>query len=254
MTSATHQSLQSLWLRRFAQGPAEAPRLICFPHAGGSASYYLPVARALAGDADVVAVQYPGRQDRRLEPCIDTIEGLADSLTPLLRDGEPRSTAFFGHSMGATLAFEVARRLEADGVVLSALFVSGRRAPSTVRDERDHLLDDERLLSEVRSLSGTDPQVFADDELVRMVLPAMRNDYKAAETYRYRPGPPLRCPVFALIGTEDPKVNLAEADAWATHTLGSFQRHAYSGGHFFLNSHAAAVTALVGRHIAAHGS
>lgn len=238
-----------VWLRRFHPAPSAAARLVCFPHAGGSASWFHPVSRALSPSAEVLAVQYPGRQDRRGEPLVDDLFVLADQLADVLA-GEPGPLAFFGHSMGASLAFEVARRLEPRGTRLLGLFVSGRRAPSAPRDERVHEQDDEGLLAEVRRLSGTDSQVLADDEIVRMVLPALRNDYRAAEIYRYRPGPDVSCPIVALIGEDDPKVTEAEALQWATHTSGAFELKTFPGGHFYLTEHHAAVNRLLGARLA----
>jgi pyochelin biosynthetic protein PchC len=233
-----------LWIRRFHPAPAAKARLVCFPHAGGSASYFHPVSAALSPSVEVLAVQYPGRQDRRTDPLVDDLFVLADQLAEIL-SAEQEPLAFFGHSMGASLAFEVARRLESRGTELLGLFVSGRRAPSAFRDERYHLESDDGLLAEVKRLSGTDAKVLEDDEIIRMVLPALRNDYKAAETYRYRTGPDVSCPVLALIGDHDPKVTSDEANQWATHTSGSFELRTYPGAHFYLNEHHAAVNRLI---------
>lgn len=224
---------------------------MCFPHAGGSASYFRPVSAALSPATEVLVVQYPGRQDRHREPLVDDLTTLADTLAEVLDDGDGRPTVFFGHSMGATLAFEVGRRLEARGTRLAGLFVSARRAPSAPRDERTHLKDDEGLLAEMRTLNGTESQVLEDEELVRMVLPAIRNDYRAAETYRYTPGPDVSCPVTALLGDEDRKVTVAEAEQWREHTSGPFELKVYPGGHFYLNVHHAAVNALLAEALAA---
>lgn len=241
-----------LWLRCFHPVPSASRRLICLPHAGGSASYYFALSKALSVNVDVVAIQYPGRQDRRTERCRESIAELADEIAtvvrPLLAD---RPLTFFGHSMGAVLAFEVARRLEAEGIVLTGLFVSGRRAPSAHRDERVHLRDDEGLLAEVRMLSGTAGQLLEDDEVVRMVLPAIRSDYKAVETYQYQPGPDVSCPVVALIGTDDPKVTVDEAMAWSRHTTGEFRLRTFSGGHFYLDSCLPEVVGELARHLGA---
>lgn len=233
------------WVRRFRPAPDAATRLLCLPYAGGSASYFLPVSKALTPAVDVLAVQYPGRQDRLAEPLVDSVEGLADRLVPLLDAYLDRPLRIFGHSLGASVAFEVARRLEARGVVPAALFVSGRRAPSQERDETVHLLDDAGLLTEVQALDGTDAAVFDDPELVQMVLPSLRNDYRAAETYRYRPGSPLTCPVHALTGDADPRVTVAEAAAWAGHTSGEFTLTTFSGGHFYLTDHLPAILDLL---------
>jgi surfactin synthase thioesterase subunit len=237
------------WVRRFHPAPGAATRLVCFPHAGGSATFYFPVSRAMSPSVDVIAIQYPGRQDRRREPCVDDLGRLADLVTAELRPWTDRPVALFGHSMGATLAFEVARRLERDGVVAAALFASGRRAPSAQRDEQVHLRDDDGLIADMKRLSGTSPQVLGDEEVIRMILPAVRSDYRAAETYRYRPGPPLNCPIFALTGDEDPHVTLDEARAWAGHTTAPFDLRVFPGGHFYLNAHAAMVMKLIAERI-----
>ncbi|WP_329101704.1 alpha/beta fold hydrolase [Micromonospora sp. NBC_01699] len=238
------------WIRRFHPAPQASTRLICLPHAGGSASYYFPVSRALSPLLDVLAIQYPGRQDRRGEPCVDDLRTLADLLVPLLLPWTDRPFVLFGHSMGATLAFEVAVRLAQRGITPHGLFASGRRAPSCFRDERVHLYSDAEFIADLKGLSGTDPQMFDDEQVVSMILPALRSDYRAAETYRYRPTPPLACPVVALTGDTDPQVTIDEAGTWAEHTTGPFALGVYPGGHFFLNEHAPAVLDVIRDHVA----
>jgi pyochelin biosynthetic protein PchC len=240
------------WLRRYLPTAEPRSRLVCLPHAGGSASYYVPVARALGAETDVLAVQYPGRRDRRGEPLVATIEELADRIFAVLRPLADLPLVLFGHSMGATTAFEVAVRLEAVGIQPAALFVSGRRAPSTHRVERAHTLDDDGLLADLRQLGGPDLAVLdGDPELRQMVLPVIRSDYRAAETYRWVPGPPLTCSVIALRGTEDPRASEAEILAWQRHTTGGFAMRSFPGGHFFLKDHAAEINRLIGEQLAA---
>lgn len=241
----------SQWLRQFHQAAGGAPRLVCLPHAGGSATFYHPMSRGLAPDVDVVAVQYPGRQDRRMEPCIGTVGALADAIARVLNPDRP--VALFGHSMGATLAFEVAARLERAGVPVLHVFASGRRAPSCYRKETVHLRDDDGIIAELRELSGTGSQILGDEEIMRMALPAIRADYRAAETYTYAGGPALRCPVTVLTGDADPKTTLDEARAWERHTEGEFSLRVFAGGHFFLADHQAAVLRLVRDQMTAAG-
>jgi surfactin synthase thioesterase subunit len=226
-----------LWFRRFHPAPAAKARLVCLPHAGGSASFYFPVSRALAPDVEVLAVQYPGRQDRRGEPFVPTIDGLADAVSVLLREKTDRPLALFGHSMGAMVAYEVTRRLVAAGVPPAALFVSGRRAPSIHRDDSVHTRSDEGVLAELRRLSGTEADLLGDEEVVRMILPVLRNDYRAVETHRHVPGPALPVPLTAFAGTEDPVAPPADVEAWAGHTTGGFTLVPLPGGHFFLTRH-----------------
>ncbi|MGW0671774.1 thioesterase II family protein [Streptomyces sp. NPDC002746] len=238
-----------VWIRRYFPSAEAAVQLICLPHAGGSAPFYRPVAQALSPRVEVLAVQYPGRQDRRHEPMIDDLGVLADRVCEAVVAAADRPFALFGHSMGATLAFEVATRLERREILPLRVFVSGRRAPSCHRDERVHLRDDDGLVGALRALSGTDQRVFGDEELLRMVLPAIRNDYRAAETYRYTPGPPLRAPVSVLVGDSDPMANHEEAAAWRSHTDGEFELHTYAGGHFYLLDHAADVLRVLGERL-----
>lgn len=224
---------------------------MCFPHAGGSASFYLPVATALSPRVDVVAVQYPGRQDRRGEPGLTSIAELADRISETLYGWDDKPLTFFGHSMGAVVAFEVARRLEQSGTGPVRLFASGRRAPSRTRDERTHTLGDDRLIAEIRSLSGTDSRFLDDEELLRMVLPAIRSDYTAVETYLAAPDDTVRCPVTVLTGDDDPKTSIEEARAWDGHTLGGSELRVFPGGHFYLTERAADVLAVLTEHFTA---
>ncbi|WP_433733314.1 thioesterase II family protein [Nocardia sp. CA-129566] len=234
-----------LWIRRFQPWDAAPSRVVCFPHAGGAASYFVPLSRALAGKSEVLAIQYPGRQDRRTEKGIDNIPELADAVTSVLRSSLDRPTVVFGHSMGATLGFEVVRRLERGGVFPTALVVSGRVGPTRTRDETAHLEDDDGLLAAVKALSGTDEKFFGDEELLRMILPALRIDYTAAETYRYTPGPLLRTPIHAHVGDSDPKATIDEVRDWANHTTGPFSLRTHPGGHFYLNTRAAELTQAI---------
>lgn len=238
---------ENQWVRRFHPAPAGATRLVCLPHAGGSASYFFPVSKALAPSVDVLAIQYPGRQERRHEDCIDNIPELADAVTAELLPLADRPLVLFGHSMGASLAFEVGLRLEKAGIVPLALFASGRRAPSRYRHETVHLRSDDEIVAELKTLSGTQAEVLADEEILRMVLPALRGDYKAAETYRHTAGARLEAPIQAHYGVDDPRVSRDEAQAWAEHTVGGFGLHSYPGGHFYLNEHASRVIQAIAR-------
>ncbi|MFB7633538.1 thioesterase II family protein [Streptomyces sp. NPDC056149] len=251
MTTPTEESL---WARCFHPAPNAPTRLFCFPHAGGSASFYFPVSAQLSSVTEVFAIQYPGRQDRRKEAGVGDLGALADqvyqALRPLLKE---RPSTFFGHSMGATLAFEVARRFEAEGGELAHLFASGRRAPARVREEAVHQRSDDGIVEELKLLAGTDTALLGDEEILRMILPAIRSDYQAIETYRCGPDVTVRAPLTALTGDRDPKTTLDEAEAWRGHTTGTFDLRVYPGGHFFVSSAAAEVLGLLREHFTAHG-
>ncbi|MBG0856964.1 thioesterase [Streptomyces spinoverrucosus] len=234
----------SEWLRRFAPSAAEqraaddAPQLICFPHAGGAASAYLPLARALGPTLDVLAAQYPGRQDRRRERPVEDLTRLADALTEQVRRTATGPYALFGHSMGAVLAYEVARRLadhRSAGPV--ALILSGRGAPGPVPHPHDRLATDEEILRAVRRLGSSAGAVLDDPELRELAMPALRADYAALGSYVWTPGPQLTVPVTVLVGDSDPVVDVAQAEAWSHFTTASTRTLVFAGGHFFLDQH-----------------
>ncbi|MEV0569506.1 alpha/beta fold hydrolase [Dactylosporangium sp. NPDC050588] len=242
---------ERLWIRRFHQSPEARIRLFCLPHAGGSASYYFPMSRELTPTVEVLAVQYPGRQDRRFEAGVDDLHKLADLVFEAIRGLTDRPVAFFGHSMGAALAFEVTLRLEAKlGISPRHIIVSGRRAPSTFRLEQVHLRDDNGIVAELRDLSGTTDDMLGDAEILHMILPAIRTDYRAIETYRGRPDDVVRAPITVLTGDTDPRVSLAEAHQWRSHTTGPSEVLVFSGGHFYLNDCRNDVNGIVARILA----
>ncbi|ANW16850.1 thioesterase II family protein [Streptomyces clavuligerus] len=227
-----------LWLRNYSPAPGADIRLVCFPHAGGAASAYHPMAKALSPSVDVSAVQYPGRQDRRTEPCAESLAELADRIVPVLSAlDDDRPLALFGHSMGATVAYEVARRLERSAGTPAPVLVllSGRRPPHHATQLGGvHLRDDAGVLRELSFLGGSVMEALADPELLELVMPAIRGDYRAVETYVHVPGPPLRCPVVALTGDADPRASVAEVEDWREYTTGTFGLHVFPGGHFYL--------------------
>lgn len=242
---------RALWCRRYRPSGKPIARLVCLPHAGGSASFYLPVARALGPAVDVLAVQYPGRQDRRSERPIDDMRDLADRIYEVLCGEPDLPVAFFGHSLGAIVAFEVVRRFEADGLQPTRIFVSGRRSPSTQRDENVHLRDDAGILAQVRRLSGTSSALLDDDELMRATLPALRADYRIAETYQCAPQDMISAPITVLTGDRDPQTTLDEAKGWARHTSGAFDLRIFPGAHFYLTDHVDTIIKIIDDHLQA---
>lgn len=241
--------MDQTWIRAARRLPHAPVRLVCFPHAGGSASFYLPLARHFGDRVEVRAVQYPGRLDRYREPAITDLGLLADRVADALTDTVEGPFAFFGHSMGAILAFEVTRRLERRGALLpEVLFASGRRAPSVVREGNVHRCDDAGVIAEIRRLGGTDAGLLTDPEMIDMIMPALRADYTAIESYRCDPPQAtVGAPIEVLIGDADPRVAVEDAKSWALHTSATCAIRVFSGGHFYLAEQASEVAA----HIAA---
>ncbi|MEY9841215.1 thioesterase II family protein [Streptacidiphilus sp. EB103A] len=243
MPTSTHD----LWVRRFRPSPASSTELVCFPHAGGSAAFWFPLASRLASTVDVLAVQYPGRQDRYREKPVDDLHRLADLIADALSGESTRPRAFLGHSMGASLAYEVAVRLSGSpgGGGPVAVFISGRRAPSRTRSADEVLCDDQALIDRLRALGGTGGAMLEDQEMLRLILPVVRADYRAIGSYQGTPGAALSVPVVALAGDADTEASVADVEAWRQHTTGSFELRVLPGGHFFVREQLPVVADLV---------
>ncbi|MFG2409344.1 thioesterase II family protein [Streptomyces brevispora] len=238
------------WIRCFRPAPDAGAQLLCFPHAGGSATGYYPLSTQVAGTAETLIVQYPGRHDRIGEPFAERLADVVDAVLASLPTSGGRPLILFGHSMGALLAFETARRLAAEGREPAALFVSGSEAPSLPRRARLPCPpSDEDLIGELRLLSGTDEQLLADPEILQLALPPLRADFGMLFSRTHVPGPPLRCPVVALTGDSDPRVSVEGVQAWERETEGPFERHVLPGGHFFLGDHLARFAELVAAYV-----
>lgn len=250
LRSGEHARDYRLWIRRFHPRPAAETKLICLPHAGGGAPAYFPTSAAMTPEVEVLAVQYPGRQERRHEPLIDSVNSLADELFRVLGPDTEQPYALFGHSMGAMVAYELALRLEEAGQPPLRLFASGRRAPSRYRHDERQAVDDESLISELRELSGTDQRLFQRDDLLRAALPVIRNDYQAADSYVHRDDATLNCPITVLIGDKDPHVTEDEARSWRDHTKGASEVLVYAGGHFYLTEYQDQVVSVIAQRLA----
>lgn len=239
-------SATAVWLRRLAPVTEPWARLVCFPHAGGTAAFFGSWREHLPPDVELFGVQYPGRLDRIAEPCVDDMDVMANSVAAAVFPLMDRPIALFGHSVGAAIGYEVARRLTVHCPgMLAGLFVSGRPAPERQRPGTKHLAADDVLWGEVSRLGGTKPEVLADPDLRSVFLPALRSDYRLSELYRPAPGPPLDCPVTALLGDGDSEVDPAEARLWARVTLGVFTMRVFPGGHFYLTGRGMDVAKLI---------
>jgi medium-chain acyl-[acyl-carrier-protein] hydrolase len=247
MTSAPRQNV---WFHCPQPRPHAAVRLFCFPYAGGGISIYRSWANELCPDVEVCAVQLPGHDFRmREQPYADMrmlVAALADGLAHKL----DTPYAFFGHSLGALIAYELVRHIRRQGGNPPVhLFASARRAPQLpARYPLCHQLPDSAFVEAVVNRYNGIPQSILDDpDLMRLFLPMLRADFALAETYQYVEGEPLDEPITIFGGVDDAMVKPAELTAWKYVTRGSMDLHMMPGGHLFVQNAPKALLQVVAR-------
>lgn len=240
------------WLTPGLGEPSAALRLYCFPYAGGSASVFHSWRAALAPEIDVIAVQMPGRAERLLDPMPRRIEPLLAALAEAIAPRAGRRFAFFGHSLGGLVAFELARLLQRRGADMpERVIVSGCDAPGHRKADRAlHRLDDEAFVQVLRGYNGTPPEILANRELLRLLLPAVRADFEISENYVPLQDAPLNRPLTVLAGVHDERDSDDAVDGWSRETRAGCDVHWFDGDHFFINPHRDAVLACVRRALA----
>ncbi|VFN03626.1 MAG: medium-chain acyl-[acyl-carrier-protein] hydrolase [Candidatus Kentron sp. G] len=219
--------------------PLAKMRLFCFPFAGGDTLTYRAWPRQLSPEIELRPIKLPGREDRFGETCFRKAVPLARVLAAALSSYLDLPFAFFGHSMGALLAFEFTRELRRwGGAQPVCLMVSGRRAPRIpLAREPFHTLPDPALIEKLRTYyaGGTPELVLREPELMALFLPVVRADLAITDAYVYPPESPLDCPIHAFGGEADHTVPKADLDAWREQTTGRFTLRLFPGGHFYLN-------------------
>lgn len=227
---------RSPWATFPRANPGARLRLFCFPYAGGGASTFNSWPPGLPPDVEVCAVQPPGRERRMSEPPFSALGDLVESATAGLAPFMDVPFAFFGHSNGALIAFELIRRLRRGGLPLPlAFFPSGATAPHLPSSRAPlHALPEHEFRDGLRRLRGTPEEVLEHPDLMELFSPLLRADFAIGETYTHRQEPPLAIPVTAFGGIRDEDVSQADLEAWGEHTTGTFARHMFPGDHFFI--------------------
>jgi medium-chain acyl-[acyl-carrier-protein] hydrolase len=236
-------------LRRHGAAPSRESRLrlLCFPYAGGGASAFRDWPDELPPEIEVWAVQPPGRETRLKEAPVRCLQTLVDALLEETRALRERPYAFFGHSLGALVAFELARALRRRGAAGPVhLLVSGCGAPQ-LSDPEPPLseLAPSDLKDRLRRLDGTPKAVLADREMMELLLPTLRADFGLRDDYVYTVEPAFEVPLTAFGGHDDPEVSAASLAAWRDQTRQRFVMRGFAGGHFFIRSARSALLAAV---------
>jgi surfactin synthase thioesterase subunit len=225
------------WFLCFRRRPEAKLRLLAFPYAGGGASIFRTWGDALPPSVEVMAVQPPGRETRINESPYQDLGRLVASLASAVRSQMSLPTVFFGHSMGAILAFELTRQLRRIGAAGPVhLVLSAHRAPHLPERMTDlHALPEPDLIRAVGERYQPIPEaILAERELLDLTLPTLRADLKLGETWAYSAEEPLSIPLSVFGGTRDPVADESEVRAWSSYTTGLFSPKFFDGDHFFV--------------------
>ena len=226
------------WIAFRKPNPQARLRLFCLPYAGSGASIYRTWSDSLPADVEVCPVQFPGRGTRLMEAPFTHLSPLVESLAHALGPLLDKPFAFFGHSMGALVAFELARLLRRQsGVLPVCLFVSADRAPQIPARYRPiHALPEREFLTELLDMNGTPQKVAEDSEFMRLMIPVLRADFAVYQTYLYKTEAPLNCRISCFGGVQDRRVDRSDLEGWRDQTAASFSLQIFPGDHFFLNT------------------
>ncbi len=212
-------------------------RLFCFPYAGGSEAVYRTWQQNLPEAVEVLPVQLPGHGARIKEPALARLAPLAQALSQSLRPEMELPFAFFGHSMGGLIAFELTRQLRREGAPLPThLFISAKCSPKQVDEINAHKISDEELIQVLRRYEGTPKEVLDNVEMMQFLLPVIRADMELCNTYVCDSEPPLPCPITVFGGLQDTRCLRKCLEGWQDYTAGRFTLRMFPAGHFFLRS------------------
>ena len=245
-------SVENRWLVIPRPNPRAQVRLFCLPYAGAGSVMYRNWVDVLPNFIELVAIELPGRGKRLLETPYNDLDKLILDLAAALESHLNRPYAIFGHSMGALIGFELIRYFRRHGLPLPVqLFVSGRNAP-TIPDDTDpplHTLPDAEFKEKLKELDGTPVEVLEHQELMDILLPILRADFRMCEIYVYRPEPPLDIPITAFGGIKDISIKPEQVEAWKEQTRAPFSARFFPGGHFFLNDFRMEIIEIVTREL-----
>jgi surfactin synthase thioesterase subunit len=231
------------WIVRYRVRPKAQISVVCIPHAGGGAAAFRHWSKLFPAEFEVFGVEPAGRGSRFSEPALRVLNDIADAVAEAILRLPERPLILFGHSMGATVAFEVSRRLRLlSPATPQCLCVSGAAAPQ-IPSERAiiHRLPHDAFVARIAELAGIEDALLADQEFVELFEPVLRADFEAIETYRYSVPPALTVPIAAFAGARDLSVPFDHLQRWSELTVGPFTTLMLNGGHFYLREEAAAV-------------
>jgi pyochelin biosynthetic protein PchC len=225
--------------------------MLCLPNAGGGATVYHSWAGKLPEGTELLAVRYPGRQERLAEPPMHSVAELVEGMYAELGPFLDLPLVLFGHSVGASIAHELALRLEREHDDVPALLVvSAGRGPGRGLPPEQADVTDEELINAITTLGGAQASAYEDPEMRALLLPMLRADYTVRATYEPSVKQ-VRCPVISYVGDADPGCSVPEARSWSQVAYSKFTCEVFPGGHFYLVPQQDAVLANLTPHLVA---
>ncbi|MBW4447027.1 MAG: thioesterase II family protein [Spirirestis rafaelensis WJT71-NPBG6] len=239
------------WVTCPKPNPEASLRLFCFPYAGGSSLIFRTWVNSLPKSVEVCPVELPGRGTQMKLPLFTRMEPLVKAIAPIVLPYLDKPFAFFGHSMGGLLSFELARQLRTEYSISPLhLFVSGRRAPQIPSSKPlIHALPETEFKEELQRLNGTPSSVLQNTELMQLLIPILRADFAVLETYIYKNEPPLECSITAFGGLQDQEVNVEELEGWQEQSKASYKLQMFPGDHFFIQSSQPLLLQMLAKHL-----
>lgn len=233
-----HTTEMSDWAPLLKPHSTSIARLFCFPYAGAGTFIFRDWPKSVPKAIEICPVELPGRAGRFKERPYTHLKPLIEGITGIISSALDKPFAFFGHSMGALISFELARHLRRKGLPQPVhLFVSGRRAPQVPdSDPKLYDLPEPELIDKLRRLRGTPDAIFEHPELMQMIIPVLRADFSVCQTYLYTPELPLDYPITVCGGETDPETADGRLEAWREQTTSSFAAQIFPGDHFYLNT------------------
>ena len=230
-------SLNSSGITHFKSNPKTRLRLFCFPYAGGSAFIFRNWQDYLPATIQICPIEFPGHSSRLMENPLDDVDVLVRTISSEIKPWLDLPFAFFGHSLGALVSFELAHFLRREYARFpSHLIVSGRQAPPIPERSPKYALVEADLIAELSRLGGTPKDILENAEMLELLLPTIRADLKMDETYHYQALEPLECPITVFGGLQDPETTSEDLTAWQEQTKNSFSLKMFSGNHFFIDT------------------
>jgi medium-chain acyl-[acyl-carrier-protein] hydrolase len=218
--------------------PEAALRMFCFPFAGGGASIYRGWGKLFGSTVEVCPIQLPGRENRFSEPAFKEVQTLAQALASQLQLYSDKPFVMYGHSMGALVAFELTRVLQANGMAMPEALILGAHRAAHLPRTRETLynLDDKTFIERLQRFGGFPEEVLASADLLQFLMPTLKADFTLCDTYVYTEQEPLNCPIHIFSGAADPEAPPAVMEDWRQHSSVDAHMHVFQAGHFFIRS------------------